>query len=391
MIRLALRSVWRSRRRNLLLIVALAIGVAGTTFGDSFLHGWVRSILIDARLNIPGTAQIVRRGYFDDPSLAMAFRIDRDVLERISAGQPFVTRLTSSAIVSSERATRGINLVGIDPDAERPLTMVGRLELRGRLPASVDDGLAIGAELAARLKTDVGRRVVIRLRDAGGEMRERGIRIIGVYTSPDGGIESHVAWMGLERMRRFAGAPGAVTDIALFDVDLARAEPLLPEGLVIMDWRDIQPLLAGISDLMASAGWFLRAVIFIALAFGIVNSLMASVFERSHEFGLLLALGMRPRRIFEQIAWEVTCIALVALAVGGGVGRLVAELFSSGFELTAYQGLGLPGLWGTIYLDWRWQDFMSLALFVLVLALVASVYPVRYAMQLDPAVALKRA
>ena len=81
----------------------------------------------------------------------------------------------------------------------------------------------------------------------------------------------------------------------------------------------------------------------------------------------------------------------IALVLGGIAGRSLAWMYGNGLQLTAYQDLGLPGLWGTIYLHWRWQDFASLSLFVVGLALMASIYPVRHAMRLDPATALKRA
>ncbi len=390
MIAIALRNCLRQSRRNLLLVCALAVGVAGAIFADAYISGMRNSILGEARLNLPGTVQVVAAGYLDEPGLANAFAMAPAERERIAAGAPFVARLTVPAIVQSERTTRGVQLVGIEASRELPLTFVGRVAVDGQLPADASTaGVVIGAELAARLKTRLGQRVVVMLRDGNDRLIERGMRIIGVYAAPSEGLESHVMLIGLERLQSILRSPDLLTDIALFDADPAALAARLPAQLTAVSWREIQPMLGALTDMLGGVGWLLRGIIFTALAFGIVNTLLASVYERTREFGLLLALGMPPRHIFSQVAVEVVAIVACALLLGLLAGRLGLLLTGGAIDLSEFAGLGVPGMSNAIALQFSWADFGSLAVFVLALALVASLYPVRRAMQLDPVAAMR--
>jgi ABC-type lipoprotein release transport system permease subunit len=281
------------------------------------------------------------------------------------------------------------------------MTFVGNLDLLDGegIGGGSDGGVVLGADLAESLSTGVGKRVVLTAQASSGERVETGARVLGVFRGPNDALERSAVLMSLQAAQRFVGLEGRVTDLSLFVADGAdnrqvaddlRA-PLvqLDPDLVVRPWQDHQPLLLFMSQIMGSVGWIARIVVFTALAFGMVNTLLAAVLERRREFGLLLSVGMKPRAILQQVALESWFQLAIALFSGLAVGLVVLHLIGGEIDMTEFASLGFPGMGGTVVLHYRVLDFVSLCLFLLVLGILVSMYPVRRLLK-DGAMAISR-
>ncbi len=413
-VRLGWRNVWRYWRRNLLLVFAIAAGVVCAMAMFGFIAGWQKSLLSETISSLPGAVQVTAHGYREDPKVANALHWDVDMAARLAqvAGvSTVVPRVSAGAIVRSEYESRGVMLLGIDPDLIGE-TFLAKARIEGRPLANAEDGgLLIGAELARVLQTKVGNRVVFMVEDAIGERAEFGATVVGTFATESIALERSAVVVGIAALQRRLALGTKVHSVALFgpaeepglsklvagvrdELSRAPAATSLQDGsggLAIASWRELAPLAASLYDYTAIVGWLISSVIFAALAFGIVNTLLAAILERNREFGLLLALGMRPGNVTEQLAFECGLLLALALAIGGVIGGVGLTVFEWSLDLSGSRGLGMPGMGTQIQLDWHAMDMLKIALVLFVIGLLVSIFPVRRALRADAMSLIRRA
>ena len=400
LLQLASRNLWRHRRRNGLLMASIAFGVVGIIFASSFIRSFQGSLQLDIIAALNGHVKVLAEGYRDNPSLEHSFELEQawrpDVPPEEMLG--WTARLVLPAVVMSERETRGLQLVGVDPQAESAISFLGESEIQGQPLEGPGDGkLLLGADLAQRLQTDIGRRVVVIAEGSDGQSREIGYRIAGVYHSPQAGVERLIAFTGVENLQRHLDT-SSYTEVSLrlLDDDYASfAKQSLAEedafsDLNVMDWRELNPQIAQMVELADFAFYIWFIILWTALAFGLVNSLLTSVFERIREIGMLRTLGMRPASILVQIVLESQMVILYGLVLGMLVGTGIVFYFRDGIDLADFgQGLELIGLRTLLVPDVDWMDYVRITGLSLFLGFIASLYPAWRALRLRPLVALQ--
>ena len=190
---LAWRNLWRNHRRTLIMLLAIAVGVWAMIFMSALMRGMTDQMVRNGLHTLPGEVQVHHPDYRRDPSVVNSMAPPSGALLQ-ALGEPPVTawsaRVRVPAVIASERSTRGITLLGIDPDAEEQLGSRPDEIVRGRFLQDVDDrGLVIGASLARRLETRLGKRVVIMSQDPDNNVADRGARVVGIYRARLPGTE----------------------------------------------------------------------------------------------------------------------------------------------------------------------------------------------------------
>jgi ABC-type lipoprotein release transport system permease subunit len=183
--RLAWRYLWRNHRRTIVMLGAISIGAWAMIFMTALTRGMVDQMISDGISVIPGHVQVHNPDYLDDPSIANRIALtDKELANRFAdAGfDAWASRVRVPAVITSERDSRGVTLLGIDPDAEREFSFVDYNEVIGRFLESSDDkGVVIGAKLAGTLDTEVGKRIVLMSQDPDNEIADRGFRVVGLF------------------------------------------------------------------------------------------------------------------------------------------------------------------------------------------------------------------
>ena len=188
---LSIRNLLRNKRRNAMLLVAIAVAVAGVNASNTLLRGYQYGMLESAINNLTGHVKVMAEGYVDDPNVKHSFKLNSEQLPQLPAGMVvgWADRLRVPAVIMSERETRGIELVGVDP-AKETISFIGEAKIEGDFLQGADDGrVLVGKELARQLQTAVGRRLVLIAQGADGLNRERGYRIAGTYDAEGTGLE----------------------------------------------------------------------------------------------------------------------------------------------------------------------------------------------------------
>ena len=396
---LSWRNLWRYRRRNLMLFTAILVAVAGCVLVSALIRGYQHDMMDDAVANLTGNLKVMAPGYRADPSIARGFVLDPSFHPDIPAGEVigWAQRVRVPAVVLSERETRGVSLVGIDPHDEAAISFLGSVEVRGNPLTDRDDSrILLGAELATQLDTDVGRRVVVITQGADGRNREAGFRVAGLYDAAGTGLEKAYAFTGLRPLQKLLGTD-AVTELSVrlrddrFSASADRSLAKEMGGLEVLNWRQLEPQAAAMFELADVGILIWLVILMLALAFGLINTLITAVMERVREFGMLRALGMRPGSVVVQVVMESVFIVFSGLVCGIAAGIALIGYFSDGIDLSRWAaGVELAGLRSRLVPHLQMADLVAVGVMALVLGLLASAYPAWRAVRIKPLDALRR-
>lgn len=399
---LAWRNLWRNHRRTLVMLAAIALGVWAMIFLTAMMRGMIDQMVQNGLATLPGQAQIHHPDFVRDPSVVNRYAEPEGSLLAALNQAPVVAwaaRLRVPAVVTSEYASRGVTLLGVDPVAESALgSLPGELVAGRGLRGPADAGVLLGESLAQRLETAVGRRVVLMSQDPDNNVADRGVRVVGIYRGRLEGDEERFAFTGRDSLQALLGVEGEVTEVALNGPDYRQVEIWLPqirraagESLSVQSWQTLNPFLASMLGLQDGYALVFMLVVFLVLSFGLVNTLVMAVFERTRELGLIQALGMRPGLILLLILLESLWLLLLGLALGNALALATLWPLRDGLDLSAVaQGLEMMALGTTLYPLLELRDMAMASAVVVGLGLLASLLPAWRASRLAPVVALAR-
>ena len=402
MSKLAWRNLWRNYRRTLIMLLAIAVGAWAMIFMTSLLRGMVDDMVKQGIRALPGHVQVHAFAYRDDPSVNHSLPAPDETLLQVLAGeqvQAWTSRLKVPAMISSEYDNRGVLLLGVDPAGEVELGFDEDDIVEGRFLKGADDpGIVIGRKLLQRLETRLGKRVVVMSQDPDNAVADRGFKVVGVFQAELESREESIVYAGREVIQRMLGVGSDISEVAVLGRDYRLPEPLassiraaVPADVEVLSWLKLDPYLATMMAVMNGFVLVWMVVIFLALSFGLVNTLMMAVFERVREIGLMRALGMRPAAIVYQILVE----SLMLLALGLLFGNLLALgsiiPLQDGIDLSVVsEGMEMMGASSVLYPVLLWPDVVLANAVVVVLGIITSLLPAWRAAQYRPVEALGR-
>jgi ABC-type lipoprotein release transport system permease subunit len=371
-------------------------------FMTALTMGMVNDMIEDSISVLPGHVQVHHPDYLDDPVIANLLPMPDTEIEDTFAPAGFrawATRIKVPAVVSSERESRGVTLLGIDPQREESMSFVDYDAVDGRfLEGPGDDGLVIGRKLAETLETELGKRVVLMSQDPDNDIADRGFRVVGLFGADVESYEEQYVFAGKDTAQELLRVGDRVTSIVVLGDDYRNVEPLydkvralVDDGVQVSRWTELDTYLGTMLRVMDGFVLVWVIVIFLALSFGLVNTLVMAVFERVREIGLMLALGMKPASILAQIVIE----SMLLLVIGLGIGNLLAwatiKPLESGIDISVVaEGMAMMGAASVLYPQLRLEDVVLANAVVLILGFFASLSPAWRASRLQPIEAITK-
>ncbi len=400
--RLAWRYLWRNHRRTVVMLSAIAVGTWAMIFMTALTRGMVDQMIVDGISVIPGHVQIHDPEYLDDPSVnnRVAFS-DTELAARFNdAGfTAWAARVRVPAVVTSERESRGVTLLGIDPAAEASFSFVDYDNVEGRFLEGPDDkGVVLGAKLADTLETRVGKRVVLMSQDPENEIADRGFRVVGLFHAEMEATEESYAFVGKHTAQDMLRIGDTVTEVVFLGDDYRDVEPvysrvvgLVDDSVRVSRWTEVDTYLGTMMGMMDGFMLIWVIVIFLALSFGLVNTLVMAVFERIREIGLMLALGMKPASILGQILIESMMLLAVGLVIGDLLAWATIKPLESGIDISAVaKGMEMFGAASVLYPNLDINDVILSNVVVMILGFLASLSPAWRASRYEPVEAITK-
>ena len=403
-LRLAWRNLWRHARRTWLTVGAMVFSNTLLVFMISLQFG-MYGLMIDNTLKVfTGHLQVQAPGYKDEQKMR---QVVPDVIDLAASlrGQlgsdRIAARATAFGLASSEERSYGIGIYGVEPAFESVVSNIPGLVSEGRyLDGTNEMEVVIGSVLARNLRAGVGDELTLLGSGFDGSFAAAVVEIVGIFESGVKDIDRNVAEMPIGTFQDIFYMQGAGHHIVLFadslrDVAALRSnvETLLPAGtdLVVHDWDELQPGLKQAIQADISSAFFMYGVLVILVAFSVLNTQLMSVLERTHEFGIVMALGLKAGRLGRLVMLETALMGLLGFVLGALTGALVTAWFQ-------YNGFSYPGMdemAAAFNLPSRVYPPVSLAttiagpLVVYLFTLLAAVYPALRLHRLHPVEAMR--
>jgi ABC-type lipoprotein release transport system permease subunit len=350
--KMAWRNLWRNPRRSVLTILAIAFSGLLLVFMISFQFGTYDD-MIELSLRVgPGHLQVAAEGYRENMEMRKVVEnpeaIGR-ILEGLQKVSAYTYRANAFSLLSSEKRTYGAMIKGILPEREARVTTIEKITREGEyLSRESGNRILLGRTLAENLKLAVGDEVVLLGQGRDGSVASAVLKVEGIFSTGMPEMDRNMAMIHLDNFNELYFMRGAVHQVVavcntLDDVPAverkieAALEQLNSEhNLVVWNWRQLIPgLLQGIKiDLFSGVIFYLLLII--VVAFSILNTFLMAVFERTREFGVLLALGVTQARLTGLLLYESIFLTFTGLAAGMAGGALLTIYFSK-------QGIRIPG------------------------------------------------
>jgi len=404
---MAWRNLWRNRRRSLITLSSIALGTMFAVIMTGIQDGqWRDMIDMAARLG-GGHVTLQHHEYLHTPTLSRSVQQTDSLTERINQDQAIagqvkevVERVTGFLMVSSPGQSYGAGFIAFDPTRESAETLSILEAIKEGEPLETRDErrILVGSQLAQNLNIHLGSKIVFTLTDKNAEIISETVRVKGIIHTGAPTIDGSLALLPLDLLRASVGyAPNEATQLGLFLSDqrdaggiATRLAPQLPQDVAAIPWFDTQADLASFIMMKIAGAYFFEAVIALLIAAGIFNTIFVSVMERLREFGILLAIGFSPRRLFSLIMLESLWLGIVGLVLAILVTAFpYYYLASTGIDVSAAIGEGnaevagvaiVPILKASIYPE----KVFFIGLAVLVATLLSGLYPAWKAGRIEP-------
>lgn len=397
---LAWRNLWRNKRRTAVILFAMALGVWAMIVTAAFMRGMSLQVLDDTINNLTGHIQIHHKNYLDDPVIENSFTTTEELKTALQHRdiKMWSDRIRVPAVIQSERETSGLVLIGIHPQQEENISFLKSSIVEGHFFKNDNDkGIIIGKKLADNLETRLGKRVVIMTQNISNEISDRGFRITGIYDTPTEAMETGFVFMTRQSAEKLINTSDLSSEIAILTGSLEQTEKTLNDlqtslpDFDVKSWKTLQPFTELIVEMYGDFQYIWHLIVFMAMSFGIINTLLMTIFERTREFGLFQALGLKPRFILFQVWVESIFMLALALLIGNFISWLTVLSTGDGIDVSAFaQGMEMAQLSNIIPFIIIGKDLLLANLIVIVLGLLTGLYPAWRASRLVPANAITR-
>ena len=403
-ISLAWKNIWRNKVRSLVVIAALVVGLTGGLFSIAVMDGMIVK-RIESAVNLETSHIQIHHPSFPENKEIRYMIPNSDSMIKVLSANPeikcFSLRTKVFAMINSPYASNGVMINGIDPDDEKKVSSIYKKINPGKgnyFENLKRNQVVISQRLADKLKVKLKSKITLTFQSIGDTLTGGSFKVAGIYSTSNWPFDDMNVFVRNYDLKRIAGiGADECHEIAVMinnpeEVEMAadNLKKALP-GYYIQTWKEIQPDLGMMNDMMAQMYAVLMSIIMLALMFGIVNTMLMSVLERVRELGMLMAIGMNKRRLFRMIMLETLFLSITGALIGMVISFfLILQVQQRGIDLSMFSG-GLEsfGYESMIYPSLGIEYYFMVTFMVAVFAIISSIYPARKALSLNPADALK--
>jgi len=419
---IAWRNLWRNRIRSVLTISALGIGLALMIVYATLVEGMYRQMANSATQISTSHFQIHRQAYADDQDLYALLPQELlavlDTVPRVRVAP----RLYAAGLAAAGDQSVGVMLKAIDPEREARVTSMLEHIRSGEMnlgKTSTQQGevtvyhVLVGTQLARSLRIAAGDEVVIITQAADGGIGNGIYRVGGILKPIEAGFDRAGVLMSIDAFRELMFIETGMHEIAVNTDDLEqlslfgqhlsdalagfRSQHSMPEyggKLVLRNWRQLVPAVSDMLEMSGTVIYIIGGILVGLAALGMMNTMLMAVHERTHEFGILLAIGMSRYRLLTMVMLESFFLSLVAMVVGVALGASSSHYLEvTGIDLTPWLPDGMD--WAGVIWDPVWKGYLTGEsvvvgiVIMVVVAMLASLIPSWRTVRMKPAEAIR--
>ncbi len=395
---LAFRNLWRNRRRTLLTLSAMVVSAALLILALGVFSGMFKDMLASATEQYYGHLVLAHPDYHLRRDMFANLPQDIHQHESIITRAEILgrsPRLRGFGLLSFQESSQPVEMLGIIPQLEQQVTTLHRQLTAGTYPRPGTSDALLGQGLALKMGLSIGDEIVFVTQAADGSIGNDLLIVSGIFATGDTRNDNNLVLAALPWLQEVMVLPGRVHEVAIslsepmLAADIAdQLTPQLPKNVAVFDWGDLLPEMREVIAAYDVSRMIIVTILYLATGLGILNTFFMSVMERTREFGILMAQGMRPWTIRGLVLLETFVLGSIALAIGlffGGVMTLFMQRI--GIDLSSYitpvtyaGGTILPRL----HAVFEAGNFLVPAGMLLLISMLAGFLPANRAARLDP-------
>jgi len=388
-LKIAWRNIWRNRRRTLITMASIFFAVILAIAMRSTITGVFEKMIKDVVGFSSGFIQIHKQGYWKERSVDNTFE-ENDTIYKVLGKEKYVTgwspRLEAFALASSGERTRGIMIMGVYPGKETAITHLVEKISAGRFINDSDKSIMVAEGLANYLQLKVNDTIVLLGQGYHGSMAAGKYAIKGIIKLGSPELNKSMAWLPMACCRDFLSTGNRLSSISLLLTSETRmtqvqkeiAQQVNTEKYEVMNWKEMIPDLDQFIQSDRSAHIITVNILYLVITFGIFGTILMMLNERMHEFGILIAIGMKKKILSFIVFIEIILMAGVGTLTGLAAAFPLIFYFNrhpivfTGSLGKAYERFGIEPVLPT---SLAISNFTSQAYIVFAIAVVLSVYP----------------
>ncbi|MEE4259699.1 MAG: FtsX-like permease family protein [Bacteroidales bacterium] len=396
------RNIWRNKVRSLVIIFSIALGIFAGVAATAFMKGLAEQRIQKVINTELSYMQIHKEGFRQNSDFKL-YMPDAANLAMEIQNIPHVKgasqRIIVQSMIASAETASGVLIAGVNPELESKVTNIHDRIIDGAYFEGIKKNpVVIGKKLAEKLNVKVKSKLVITLQDTANNVISGLFRVSGIFTSNNNVYDETHVFVRYDDLQRLSALPEGVAHEIAVNIDdnenLLEVEASVKEianGNEVLDWRSLSPEMNYLTEAMDLYMYIFIIIILLALLFGIINTMLMVVMERTKEIGMLMAIGMNKLRIFSMVVLESILLSLT----GGVVGIIIGAAFSKWREtkpidLSAWaQGYEQLGYDAYVYTSLDPVMLVNITILVIITGVIAALYPAYKALKNDPADALR--
>ncbi len=401
LVSLAWKNIWRNKKRSMIITIAISFGLWGGLFSGAIMMGMIESVVDTAINRNLSHIQIHNAEYSKEKEIINYIPGGTHVIEnlrKIEIVNAASGRTLIEGMISSPTSSFGTKIIGINPEEASRVTDINRRLIEGEyFGAKYRNQIIIGKKLAERLNLKLRSKVVLSFQNLNGEITYVACRIVGIFKTSSTLFDELNVFVNQNDLFRVLETKPIIHEIAIRIGSAKLVNPTAEmiqskyESLDVKTWQKIAPEIAFLSDTTEIYTYVFVAIILLSLLFGITNTMLMSVVDRTREFGVLLAIGMKKGRVFVMIVLETIFLSFT----GGVSGTLISVLSiayfaGTGIDLSAIAAsLESFGASTMLYPFLPMAMYIILTVMIIIAANIAALLPAWKAMHLVPSEAIR--
>lgn len=400
---MAWRNIWRNRIRSLIIMGSVATGLTAGLFVLSLYKGILEDrvrMVIDTEVS---HLQIHHKRFKEDYDAKFVVG-DPEVLTAALKNDPrvkaFTTRTVCQGMLATGTGSSGLQIIGVAPEQENIVSGLNSRVIEGKgFQEEKRNQVVVGKKLADKMHLKPGTKVVLSFTDKEQNIISAAFRVAGIYRTNNAPRDERLVYVRQPDLNELLSMQGAFHEVAIVlkrDQDIESARTGLQHRFPadrIETWEEISPETKLMIDTTDQYAHIFVAIIMLALSFGIINTMLMAVLERSREIGMLLAVGMNRLRVFQMILTETVFLTVTGTPVGILLTWLIVRYYQSrGMDISSIGGMTMSefGFSSIIYPAFPWEKIFGEMSIVMGAAMLSSLIPAVKAIRMRPVDALQK-
>lgn len=400
LIKLCWKNIWRNPVRSGVILLAVILGIWAGIFVLAFYNGMIMERMQNQLDNFTGHVQIHEPGYLNERLITDTIPDPQRLVTDLSQNPQVigvVAHTTAMGLVSSATNSYGVTINGITPSRETKVFDIHKYIIHGTyLNPELENNVIIGEALAKRLKVSLGSKIVLTFQDIHNNITAGAFRISGLFRSPNKSMDETQVYVRAKDIQRLIGKQDAVQEIYLRLANYQTAPRVAADlrskypGLEIQSWETAAPEFQLLNNEMNMEITIIMGIIIFALILAILNTMLMAILERTHELGMLMAVGMSKIKVFGMIVIETVMLSFTGVPIGLGIAWLSIRVSSqTGINLSILAYGQQYGFSAIVHPSIDAYLYPVTAVMMIAAALLASFYPARKALKLRPVQAIR--